>query len=254
MRENLLALRQTLSLSQEDVARLAKTTQSVVSRAERGKASPAAIQAIADHLVLEIARRRDAEQEATAATTMQALAAAMPDSPEWRALREAIKERALDYLERCETVACDALLEMIPADEAGALLSSYLDPPDAAERSAAAAAETAPSQATGLSPEDPVTDTLADRIDAFIARYARIRRSYVPDEDEPDERFNGPDTAMLASAATPIRNGQRPHLVHSNWAMSGCYQIPDDAVEARRAGDEHDALVSEINALARGLE
>ncbi len=93
--------------------------------------------------------------------------------------------------------------------------------------------------------------TLADRITAFLDRYACIRRSYLPGEDDTDERFNGPDTAMMASAAELLRKGERPHVVQSNWSISGCYQVPADRDAARAGEVEHDALVAEINRMAR---
>lgn len=246
MPETLTALREALGWSQEEAARHAGFTQPIVSAIERGRGSPHRTAHLRLILESEIAQRRENESEARAATEMARLAAAMPDSPEWQALRAAIKERALDYLERCQPVACDALLEMIPTTEAGELLSNFLDPPDATA--------TPPDPTTsvdGLPAETATPPTLADRIDAFLARYARIRASYVPGEDDPEERFNGPDTAMLASASGHIRAGRRPHTVHSDWSMSGCYRIPTDPEEARQAADEHTTLVAEINALAR---
>ena len=278
MSESLKALRTRLGWSQADVAAACNLTQPIVSLAERGKSAAGTIDRIRAALEaesrrqaaaaeeaaaveqMETARREEAAREAQAAAKMEALAAAMPDSPEWQALRAAMKERALDHLDRGEPAACDALLEMIPAAETRALLDGYFDPPAAREvppdsdkpqntgantpAAPAAEKEPAPSEAA-------MTETLADRIDGFLEKHARIRRSYVPGEDDPEERFNGPDTAMLASAAAIIRRGERPHLVHSDWISSGCYQVPADPEAARAAQAEHDALNAEINQLAR---
>ncbi len=56
---------------------------------------------------------------------------------------------------------------------------------------------------------------------------------------------------MMASAADLIRKGERPHVVQSNWSMSGCYRVPADRDAARAGEAEHDALVGEINQMAR---
>lgn len=275
MSESLKALRLRLGWTQGDVASACGITQPIVSQAERGKATAATRDRMRAALMaesrrqdeeaaavqqIEQARQAEAAREAQAAAEMEALAAAMPDSPEWRALRAAMKERALDHLDRGEPAACDALLEMIPAAETQALLDDYFDPPAAPEvppdsdkpHNTRADTPTAPTAEEGPAPsEAAMTVTLADRIDGFLEKHARIRRSYVPGEDDPEERFNGPDTAMLASAAALIRRGERPHLVHSDWISSGCYQVPSEPEAARAAQAEHDALNAEINRLAR---
>ena len=278
MTESLKALRTRLGWTQADVAAACGITQPIVSQAERGGSTAATADRIRAALLaesrrqmeaaeeaaavqqMEQARRDEAAREAQAAAEMEALAAAMPDSPEWRALRAAMKERALDHLDRGEPAACDALLEMIPAAETQTLLDDYFDRPAATEvppdtdkpHNTRADTPTAPTAEEGPAPsEAAMTATLADRIDGFLEKHARIRRSYVPGEDDPEERFNGPDTAMLASAAALIRRGERPHPVHSDWLSSGCYRVPADPEAARAAQAEHDALNAEINRLAR---
>lgn len=252
-------LRNALGWTQSQAARHCGISQPAISAVEHGRASQRQVEDVRNALTLALVNRREAATEREAAERIESLASAVPGSPEWQALRAAIKDRALDYLERCHPVACDALLEMIPRDEAVALLDEYLDlPRDTATAPApvgeSAVATSTPVQppsieAPGMTPSDPTV--LADRIDAFIERYARIRRSYVPGEDDPEERFNGPDSSMLASAAQLIRRGETPHSVHSTWSMSGCYKEPSDPAENAAAKAEHDDLVTTINALAR---
>ncbi len=235
---DLTALRQSLGWTQSEAARHCGVSQPAMSAAERGRAPQRQIDEFTDLLTLAHAKMVEEAAEALAAERMEALAAAIPDGPAWQALRAAIKERALDFLDRGEANACDALLEMIPAKEVEALLTEHLEGPSVPE----------PTPDTMPTPD--ASPSLPERIDAFLDRYARTRADYDPIYDKPDERFNGPDTAMLASAAASLRAGQTPAPVHSSWAMSGCYRLPSDSAEEIAARGEHDALVSAVNALA----
>lgn len=80
----------------------------------------------------------------------------------------------------------------------------------------------------------------------FLDKHAGVSPSYDPDYDEPDERWTGPDSALLNAAAVMLTRNERPIIVHSDWG-SGTYRgFADKALKA-----EHDALVSEINRRAR---
>lgn len=84
---------------------------------------------------------------------------------------------------------------------------------------------------------------LAEEIDRFIAQHAKISGAYDPDFDDPSERFNGPDSALLESAAIALRQGQEPPRVHSTWG-SGCYRpTSGDPIAVRW----HDCLVKAVN-------
>jgi hypothetical protein len=87
---------------------------------------------------------------------------------------------------------------------------------------------------------------LADRIDAFVAAHAKTAPGYDPKADAPEERFTGPDSALLASAAEALRAGLPVRSVWSSWS-SGCYGPYGD----RAARAEHDALVALVGARAR---
>jgi hypothetical protein len=86
---------------------------------------------------------------------------------------------------------------------------------------------------------------LAVEIRVFIDRHAGIAADYDPDFDPPEERFSGPDAAMLEAAAIAFEEGRDIEFaVHSDWG-SGSYRPYGDA-EARRW---HDDLVARVNAV-----
>lgn len=83
---------------------------------------------------------------------------------------------------------------------------------------------------------------LAARIEAFLDTHAKIAASYDPEFDDPEERFNGPDSAMFEAAAKALRAGQNPPHVRSTYS-SGCYApIADKGAEA-----EHNELLKLVN-------
>lgn len=86
---------------------------------------------------------------------------------------------------------------------------------------------------------------LVNEIFLFIDLYAKPSASYDPDFDDEDERFNGPDSAMLFNAAKALQRGEKFGNVHSTIG-SGCYRDWNNPDVAAR----HDRLVGEINALA----
>ena len=90
------------------------------------------------------------------------------------------------------------------------------------------------------------TNELADRILSFIERHAGVRPDYDPRWDKPDERFTGPDSVLLWQAAERLKTGQQLEQVHSDYG-SGTYRPWNDT--AARA--EHDALVVEVNSIAK---
>lgn len=88
---------------------------------------------------------------------------------------------------------------------------------------------------------------LATRIDNFLATYAKLSANYDPEYDEADERWNGPDSAMLDIASKAIKAGQTPPPVHSDIG-SGCYKdYQNPSVQ-----QEHQEIVTAVNELANG--
>lgn len=85
---------------------------------------------------------------------------------------------------------------------------------------------------------------LAAEIRMFIENHAKVSPSYDPEFDSPEERFTGPDTALLAAAADGLETDTDYLPVHSDWG-SGCYKPYGDA-EARA---RHDDLVRRANDL-----
>lgn len=78
---------------------------------------------------------------------------------------------------------------------------------------------------------------------AFLEKHAGVRPDYDPDFDDPEERWTGPDSALLHAAATLLSQGEKPIPVRSDWG-SGTYRgWNNPALKA-----EHDALVAAINA------
>lgn len=82
---------------------------------------------------------------------------------------------------------------------------------------------------------------LSKEIDAFIAKYAKIKADFDPEFDDEEERFNGPDASMMEAAAKQLADGQIPLRVHSDWG-SGCYDTRVDS-EGFKA---HEDLVARI--------
>lgn len=100
-------------------------------------------------------------------------------------------------------------------------------------------------------PEATVVDEsefqLADRIESFLDSYGKVAADYDPEYCDPDERWNGPDSAMLDMAAKAIRSGRVPPVVHSDIG-SGCYRnYFDPAVQA-----EHQAILDAITRHRKG--
>ena len=90
-------------------------------------------------------------------------------------------------------------------------------------------------------------DNIAARIDNFLSTYAKLSANYDPEYDDADERWNGPDSAMLDMASKAIKAGQTPQRVHSDIG-SGCYKDYNDPIVQQ----EHDTIVAAVNDLARG--
>lgn len=88
---------------------------------------------------------------------------------------------------------------------------------------------------------------LSKEIKAFIAKYAKIKADFDPEWDDEDERFNGPDSAMMAVAAEQLANGQKPIRVHSGWS-SGCYEMYLDSEGFKI----HENLVDRIYKIIEG--
>lgn len=87
---------------------------------------------------------------------------------------------------------------------------------------------------------------LVKEIFDFLDAHAKTAADYDPDFDDVGERFNGPDSSMLFSAASRLMYGVSLIPVQSSWT-SGCYKNMFDA--SLRA--EHDALVDEVSRRAK---
>lgn len=87
---------------------------------------------------------------------------------------------------------------------------------------------------------------IAQEVFSFLEKYSKIGADYDPQYDEPEERFNGPDSSMFHSAALLMADGKKPIIVHSDW-HSGCYKTNLDT-EGERI---HKELLQTVNKLAR---
>lgn len=85
---------------------------------------------------------------------------------------------------------------------------------------------------------------LATEIFEFLKKYAKEAACYDAEYDDPEDRFNGPDSAMFYTAAVLMDEDRKPILVHSDWG-SGCYKTHLDDV----GGELHDRLRKEVNRL-----
>ena len=90
-------------------------------------------------------------------------------------------------------------------------------------------------------------EALGEYAQHFLAQHAGISPSYDPNYDDADERWTGPDSALLDAAAQALLAGRKPSIVHSDWG-SGTYRGWNNITLKA----EHDALVKEINARANG--
>lgn len=88
--------------------------------------------------------------------------------------------------------------------------------------------------------------SLPQQIFEFLEKYAKTAADFDPDLDHESERFNGPDSAMLYSAALMLQNNEEPSrlFVHSDW-HSGCYKTNLD-----NEGEKiHSSILKEISRL-----
>jgi len=86
--------------------------------------------------------------------------------------------------------------------------------------------------------------SLAAEIRAFVEKHANLSPNYDPEFDAPEDRFTGPDTALLSAAADALEVDADYNYVHSDWG-SGCYRPYTDA----EAKAWHDDLVRRANEL-----
>lgn len=71
----------------------------------------------------------------------------------------------------------------------------------------------------------------------FLEEYAKIAANYNPDEDDYNERFNGPDSDSLNAAALQLEmEGYIFHPIYSDYGQ-GCYKISKEGKEI------HDSLI-----------
>lgn len=80
---------------------------------------------------------------------------------------------------------------------------------------------------------------LADRIDAFLEKYASISPNF---KDETDDKYTGPDPYSLIACANNLRSGHTLYESNSDWG-SGCYK-PYTSEEGKK---EHDYIVIKIH-------
>lgn len=78
---------------------------------------------------------------------------------------------------------------------------------------------------------------LANRIDAFLAKYAAIS----PNSEDGEKEYTGPDPYQLQVSSELLKKDQKPYRCWSEWG-SGCYK-PYSSKEGR---EEHDSIVSEV--------
>lgn len=73
-------------------------------------------------------------------------------------------------------------------------------------------------------------ESLSSQIFSFLEKYAKTSADFDPVYDDESERFNGPDSAMLYSAAVMIESKSELSrlFVHSDW-HSGCYKTNLDS-------------------------
>ncbi len=88
-------------------------------------------------------------------------------------------------------------------------------------------------------------EALADEIIRFLDKYARTSAAFDPEVDRPEERFNGPDSALMWATAETLRLGGPVTLPWSDWS-SGCY-APMGDMEGKAW---HDQLLEEIGLIA----
>lgn len=89
-------------------------------------------------------------------------------------------------------------------------------------------------------------NSLSQQIFDFLKKYAKTAADFDPVLDDESERFNGPDSSMLYSAALMLQNNEEPSrlFVHSDW-HSGCYKTSlDDEGEKI-----HSSILKEISQL-----
>lgn len=88
---------------------------------------------------------------------------------------------------------------------------------------------------------------LSKEIQAFIAKYAKIKADFDPEFDDEEDRFNGPDSTEMDIAAKQLANGQIPRRVRSDW-YQGCYDTRVDSEGFKT----HEDLVARIYKIIDG--
>jgi hypothetical protein len=82
---------------------------------------------------------------------------------------------------------------------------------------------------------------LAKKIHDFLDAHAKTAAAFDPEYDDPSERFNGPDSAMLYAAAERLKADVPFQMPFSSWG-SGCYQPLHD----QQAKEKHDEILAEL--------
>ncbi len=82
---------------------------------------------------------------------------------------------------------------------------------------------------------------LAERIYAFLEKYAGIRPDWDSEHDDEDDKYTSPDASQMKYCADMLSKELKPLQCWSEWGSSG-YK-PHSSKEGRI---EHDSLVKEI--------
>lgn len=97
-----------------------------------------------------------------------------------------------------------------------------------------------PKLAVAESVEVQTGEALASEIRMFLDLHAKIAANYDPDYDDPEERFNGPDSVMMEMAAISLEKTNSLNFhVNSSW-NSGCYKGDN------QAESWHNELISKL--------
>jgi hypothetical protein len=89
----------------------------------------------------------------------------------------------------------------------------------------------------------------AEKIEAFLSRYAQVRPDYHPDFDDEDEQFTSPDASILFAAQKILETGESlpsNFIINSSWGSGGYAPYSDTQGKAM-----HDEIVAICNGLKK---
>ena len=82
---------------------------------------------------------------------------------------------------------------------------------------------------------------LSKEIFSFLDSHAKLAANYDPKYDDPEDRFNGPDSASLYAVAIALENELDFVMPFSSFG-SGCYEPISD----KEVSEKHNRIMSEI--------